>query len=337
MDTIRGTAFLQFGELLSEHGASLRAHLAPHRIGMDVVGDYEKKFSYRSLVQIFEGSARALHMPHLGLELATRQKSTLLGPLQHLAQTAATAGEGLAAVVRYMCVYSPSILFRLERRPAYALLCFDNPLPCILEIPQIVEKSLLHGKLLMAELLGDCFRPAQVLLRHQPQTDLATYRRYFGCEVLFGQAQNALAISQRDMQRPCARHDAMLHAIVKFYLEAHSDVDEKLGFEVERHIHALLPKQRCNLEQIAQILDLHPRTLQRRLANDGIDFEGRVEDIRRGQAEQLLGQTSLTVTQIARQLGYRSTSSFCRAHQRWFGITPLEHRDMLQRESIPGR
>ncbi|NWL80590.1 AraC family transcriptional regulator [Pseudomonas taiwanensis] len=330
MDTIRGTAFLQFGELLSEHGASLREHLAPHRIGMDVVGDYEKKFSYRSLVQIFEGSAHALEMPYLGMELATRQKSTLLGPLQHLGQTAPTAGEGLAAVVRYMCVYSPSILFHLERRPGCTLLCFDNALPCILEIPQIVEKSLLHGKLLMAELLGDSFRPSTVLLRHQPQADLAEYQRYFGCQVLFGQDQNALAISLKDMQRPCVRHDPMLHSIVKFYLEAHSDTNEKLGFEVERHIYALLPKQRCNLEQIAQLLDLHPRALQRRLANDGIDFEARVDEIRRHQAEQLLGQSDLTIGQIAQELGYRRTSSFCRAHQRWFGISPNEHRHLLR-------
>ncbi|MCP1625357.1 AraC family transcriptional regulator [Pseudomonas nitroreducens] len=330
MDTVRGTAFLQFGDLLAERGASLRAHLAPHRIDLNVVGDYEKKFSYRSLVQIFEDSARALHMPEFGLELASRQKSSLLGPLQHLAQTAPTAGEGLAAVVRYMRVYSPSILFRLERRGGSALLCFDNALPCIEEIPQIVEKSLLHGQLMIAELLGTPFRPTTVLLRHQPQAGLAVYQRYFGCPVLFGQEHNALVIAQSDLQRPCARHDATLHSIVKFYLEAHSGSDDKLGAQVERHIQALLPRQRCSLEQVAQLLDLHPRTLQRRLASDGIDFEEHVDQIRRRRAEQLLGQSDLAIAQIAQELGYRRTTSFCRAHHRWFGMAPIEHRRALK-------
>jgi AraC-like DNA-binding protein len=330
MDTVRGTAFLQFGELLAERGASMRAHLAPHRIDLNVVGDYEKKFSYKRLVQIVEGSAQALHMPEFGLELASRQKSTLLGPLQRLAQTAPTAGEGLAAVVRYMRLYSPSILFHLERRNDCTLLCFDNALPCIEEIPQIVEKSLLHGRLMMAELLGTPFQPTTVLLRHQPQAELAVYLRYFGCPVLFGQEHNALAINQRDLQHPCARHDAMLHSIVKFYLEAHSGADEKLGFEVERHIHALLPRQRCNLEQVAQLLDLHPRTLQRRLANDGVDFEEHVDRIRRRRAEQLLGESELPIARIAQELGYRRTTSFCRAHHRWFGMAPIEHRRALK-------
>ncbi|MDN6858874.1 AraC family transcriptional regulator ligand-binding domain-containing protein [Pseudomonas sp. CAN2814] len=330
MDSVRGTALLQFGELLAERGASLRSQLSPHHIDLNVVGNYERKFSYRSLVQIFEGSAHALGMPELGLELASRQQSSLLGPLQHLAQTAATAGEGLAAVVRYMRVYSPSILFHLERRNDSTLLCFDNALPCIEDIPQIVEKSLLHGRLLIAELLGAPVQLASVLLRHQPQAELAVYRRYFGCPVLFGQEHNALAIHQRDLQRPCVRHDPVLHGIVRFYLEAHTGTDEKLGFEVERHIHALLPKQRCSLEQVAQLLDLHPRTLQRRLASDGLDFEEHVDRIRRQRAEQLLGQSDLPINQIALELGYRRTTSFCRAHHRWFGIAPIEHRRALK-------
>ncbi|MCJ1886923.1 AraC family transcriptional regulator [Pseudomonas sp. LA21] len=326
MDSIRGTAFLQFGELLSEQGASLRDHLSPHHVSLDVVGDFEKSFSYKSLVQIYEGSAHAINMPELGLELAARQGSSLLGPLQHLARSAPTVGDGLVAVLRYMHLYSPSIHYRLERRPGSAMLYFDNALPCIEDIPQIVEKSLLQGKLLISELMGAAFRPRSVLFRHQPQADIAVYRRYFGCQVLFGQDHNALALSPASLQRPCIQHDAVLHAIVRYYLEAQSSQDEDLRSQVAQHIQMLLPKCRCNLQQVARNLGLNPRTLQRRLASEGLDFEGHVEQIRRQQAEQLLCHTSLTVAQIARELGYNRTASFCRAHLRWFGIPPLEHR-----------
>lgn len=326
MDSIRGTAFLQFGELLSEQGASLRDYLTPHQVGLDVVGNFEKKFSYKSLAQIFEGSAHAVRMPELGLELAARQGSSLLGPLQHLAHSAPTVGDGLVAVLRYMHLYSPSIHFRLERRPGRTLLYFDNSLPCTEEIPQIVEKSVLQGKLLISELLGAVFRPRAVLFRHQPQADLAVYRRYFGCQVLFGQDCNALALPQESLLRPCIQHDPVLHSIVRFYLEARSDTENDLQAKVERHIQALLPRCRCNLQEVARSLGLHPRTLQRRLASDGVDFEGHVEQIRRRQAAQMLCSTALSVSQIARELGYCHTASFCRAHMRWFSMSPLEHR-----------
>jgi AraC-like DNA-binding protein len=330
MDSIRGTAFLQFGELLAQRGASLHDQLAPHRVSLDVVGDYEKTLSYKSLVQIFEGSASALQMPELGLELATRQGSTLLGPLQHLARTAATVGDALVAVLRYMGQYSPSIRYRLTQRPGRAVLCFDNALPCSTEIPQIVEKSVLHGQLMIAELLGSPFSSQAVLFRHQPLGDLTTYQRYFNCPVLFGQDHNALVLCPDDLRRPCSQADATLHEIVRFYLDAHCTPNDNLYLQVQRHILALLPRNRCSLEEVARLVDIHPRTLQRRLAASGMDFEDRVDQIRRQQAAQLLRDTHLTVAQIAVELGYRRTTSFCRAHHRWFGVTPIEYRLQAQ-------
>lgn len=326
MDSIRGSAFLQFGELIAERGASLRDYLAPHHVALDVVGNYEKKFSYKSLAQIFEGSAHALNMPALGLELAARQGSSLLGPLQHLARSAPTVGDGLVALLRYMHLYSPSIHFRLERRPGRALLYFDNALPCTTEVPQIVEKSVLQGKLVISELLGAAFRPNAVLLRHQAQGDVRVYQRYFGCPVRFGQEHNALVLSQESLLRPCIQYDPVLHSIVRFYLETHSSTDADLRSKVERQVQALLPRCRCNLQEVARALALHPRTLQRRLAEDGIDFEQHVEQIRQRQATQLLCHTTLSVSQIAQELGYNRTTSFCRAHLRWFGVSPMEHR-----------
>lgn len=326
MDSIRGTAFLQFGELLAERGASLRDHLSPHHVSLDVVGDYEKILSYKSLVQIFEASSGALQMPALGLELATRQGSTLLGPLQHLARTAATVGEALVAVLRYMGLYSPSIHYRLEQRNGRALLYFDNALPCSTQIPQIVEKSVLHGRLMIAELLGASFSPQTVLFRHQPLGELAAYQRYFNCPVRFGQDHNALVLRPSDLRQPCNQADATLHEIVRFYLDAHCTPEDNLFLQLQRHIQALLPKSRCSLEEVARLLGMNSRTLQRRLASSGVDFENRVDGIRRQQAAQLLRETGLTVAQISAELGYRRATSFCRAHHRWFGMTPIEHR-----------
>jgi len=101
---------------------------------------------------------------------------------------------------------------------------------------------------------------------------------------------------------------------------------EKLRAQVERKIRMLLPSQRCTLEQVALALNLNARTLQRRLASDGIDFEAYLDGLRRRQAQQMLRATTLSVGQIASELGYRRTTSFCRAHLRWFDMTPLEHR-----------
>ncbi|WP_336334492.1 helix-turn-helix transcriptional regulator [Pseudomonas putida] len=96
--------------------------------------------------------------------------------------------------------------------------------------------------------------------------------------------------------------------------------------QVQSQIIALLPTHRCTLEQVALALDLNPRTLQRRLADEATDFEQCLDHIRRSQAQQMLRKTCLSVARISAELGYRRATSFCRAHLRWFKMTPLEHR-----------
>ncbi|GHS81967.1 putative transcriptional regulatory protein [Pseudomonas sp. PAGU 2196] len=326
MESIRGSALLQFDQLLAEHGAVQQDFLVPLKIGLEVVGNYGKTLPYLNLVRLFEGSAHALSLPRFGLELAMRQGSTLVGPLQHLAKSAPTVGHALIAVIRYMRHYSPALHYRLEQRAGQALLYFDNGLPSSEQTPQIIEKSIMGAKLLIAELRGVPLRPKAVMFRHSALGDAKGYARYFDCPVLFGQHHNCLVLSADVLLEGSVSHDPTLHAIVRHYLENQAVACDSLRAQVERRIQMLLPNQRCSLEQVALALELNPRTLQRRLASDGIDFEGYLDDLRRQQAQQMLRSTTLSVGQISSELGYRRTTSFCRAHLRWFDMTPMEHR-----------
>ena len=326
MDSIRGSALLQFDQLLAEHGAQQQDFLAPLQIGLDVVGNYGKTLPYINLVQLFEGSAHALSLPRFGLELALRQGSTLVGPLRHLANSAPTIGHALVAVIRYMRHYSPAIHFRLEHRAGQGLLYFDNGLPGSEQTPQVVEKSMMGARLLIGELRGTPLRPRAVTFRHLALGEATGYLRYFDCPVLFDQPHNCLVLAADVLQEACVRQDAALHAIVRHYLEDQAVPCDSLHAQVERKIQMLLPSQRCTLEQVALALELNPRTLQRRLASEGIDFEDYLDGMRQRQAQQMLRSTGLSVGQIAGELGYRRTTSFCRAHLRWFDMTPLEHR-----------
>jgi AraC-like DNA-binding protein len=326
MDSIRGSALLQFDQLLAEHGAQQQDFLAPLQIGLDVVGNYGKTLPYINLVQLFEGSAHALSLPRFGLELALRQGSTLVGPLRHLANSAPTIGHALVAVIRYMRHYSPAIHFRLEHRAGQGLLYFDNGLPGSEQTPQVVEKSMMGARLLIGELRGTPLRPRAVTFRHLALGEATGYLRYFDCPVLFDQPHNCLVLAADVLREACVRQDAALHAIVRHYLEDQAVPCDSLRAQVERKIQMLLPSQRCTLEQVALALELNPRTLQRRLAGEGIDFEDYLDGMRQRQAQQMLRSTGLSVGQIAGELGYRRTTSFCRAHLRWFDMTPLEHR-----------
>ena len=78
-----------------------------------------------------------------------------------------------------------------------------------------------------------------------------------------------------------------------------------------------------NQAAIARALSVHPRTLQRRLAAEGLYFEDIVDKLRKHQLVELLEQPDAPpLIQIAWMLGYTESSTLNRSCLRWFGCTP---------------
>ncbi|CRZ14641.1 AraC family transcriptional regulator [Mycolicibacterium neworleansense] len=76
------------------------------------------------------------------------------------------------------------------------------------------------------------------------------------------------------------------------------------------------------LPEVAAELDMHPRTLRRRLAEEGTSFRALVNEARSALARDLLCNVGLTVDEVSRRLGYTETSTFCHAFKRWHGVAP---------------
>lgn len=80
------------------------------------------------------------------------------------------------------------------------------------------------------------------------------------------------------------------------------------------------------LAAVAASLNLSPRTLNRRLKDEGTSFYALLEGTRRQQALWNLRHTDATVANIATNLGYRNTSNFSRTFRRWFNASPAAMR-----------
>lgn len=79
-------------------------------------------------------------------------------------------------------------------------------------------------------------------------------------------------------------------------------------------------------DQVAASLFMTPRTLRRRLIEEGSSYRAILDDVRRGVAEQLLDETNLSVAEISERLGYAETAAFTHAFRRWTGAPPRAHR-----------
>jgi AraC-like DNA-binding protein len=80
-----------------------------------------------------------------------------------------------------------------------------------------------------------------------------------------------------------------------------------------------------SMQAVADELHLDPRTLRRKLTDEGTSFREVVAEVRRTRAEELL-TGSAPVELIAQQLGYAETASFTHAFTRWTGLSPSRFR-----------
>ena len=80
------------------------------------------------------------------------------------------------------------------------------------------------------------------------------------------------------------------------------------------------------LNELAQTLNLSPRTLDRYLEKEGESFRKLSNRTRYEKALELLADDRLTVTQIAYELGYTDMSNFARSFRREAGVAPGQYR-----------
>ncbi len=91
------------------------------------------------------------------------------------------------------------------------------------------------------------------------------------------------------------------------------------------------PKRRFpDLDEAAALLHVTSRTLRRHLQRGAVTFQVLRDEARRSRAMTLLGQSALTIDDIASELGYADTAGFTRAFVRWTGGTPSAYRRKIR-------
>ena len=80
------------------------------------------------------------------------------------------------------------------------------------------------------------------------------------------------------------------------------------------------------LETVARQLAMSPRTLQRRLKDEGVVFNDLLDHLRFRAAKDYLAQRDIAGSEVAYLLGFAEPSSFNHAFKCWTGQTPTEYR-----------
>lgn len=183
---------------------------------------------------------------------------------------AATLGESLALASKYLFVHSPALRLGVEPvpgRPDEADLVFAIDLPHLPPTRQVIELSLAFVARSLGSLSGGRSRPLAVLMPHARGADKSRYVEVLGCPCRFEADCAAVRIRASVLQLPTATNDPLVREMAQTYLARQFGVpDEALSARVQLLLRRLLGTGRPTRERVAEVLAIHPSTLQRRLA-----------------------------------------------------------------------
>ena len=164
-----------------------------------------------------------------------------------------------------------------------------------------------------------------VRLRREAPGDLGAHIQAFGPDLHFGQAADEVHFDAALWATPSRAPDPGLRSVLASHAQlllAQLDVQPSLLQQLRQEVEQGLPFGRTELSRVARRLDTSARTLQRRLAEEGLTWREFVDPIRDELAFAYLRDRSLSIEEVACMVGYSDATSFHRAFSRKTGQTP---------------
>ncbi len=328
----RAESFTGLREMADSLGRPLEPVLRRHGFTVDVLTDPEAIISYNALCRLLETCADEWDCPDFGLRLAKLQNLNILGPVGLIARLSDTVGEALKALSSRMAIHSNGFTVSLDEgnpKTGTPASITYTPKPRSGSGRQIVELSVGISKNILAMAAGmDSFKPVRVGFQHPAPADPAPAKRFFGGPVYYGEASNSLYFDPAILRMPTAIRDTAYAPLIRAYFDQlKPQIEDDIVSLTRRLIEKMLATGRCSREFIADCLHLHPRTLQRRLSDEGVTFNQLLDDYRKSLALDLVSHGNASLTQVADTLGYADQSSFHQAFRRWTKTTPMKFRN----------
>ena len=167
--------------------------------------------------------------------------------------------------------------------------------------------------------------------------NLARYQALFGCPLYFCQPASLLYFDSDYLRLSLVHTEHSLHDFLR------TAPYQLLTMTQQSHAESLTSRVRAMIghdfsqgfpgfETISSALNISAPTLRRRLKREGTTFQQLKDSCRSDAARELLARADLSISAVAKQLGFTDPSTFHRSFKKWTGQTPGEYRANRPRE-----
>ncbi len=326
--------------LLREAGADPAPLLA--RCGLDesAFDDAENRVPFAVAARMLQDAARATGREDFGLIAGRHVGADALGALSPLMLRAASVGDALQGLARHLALHDRgAVVYLAIHRPGIAALGYAVHDDAVPGIGVVYDLAMTIGLAVLRGLCGPQWRAQEVHLPHARPRQAGLWRRHFAAPVVFDATGAEIWFDARWLKQPPPMADAA-DQLALLRAAQLGEARQALGWtERTQHVAlALLMTGSLSADRVAHVLAVHPRTLRRRLADEGSRLQTLFSAARLHFACQLLRQTRVPLAEVAEAVGYADVTAFARAFRGWAGCTPGLWREQARSAlATPGR
>lgn len=327
----------QLAQDLTRRGIAAGPLLARSGLKRTILSEEVARAPFDAVAAFFEAAAEATADPLLGLRFGLTRDARDAGLLGYVGLASPDLRSAMTGIARLHRVFSDAVQIDIsalgEGRFAWTFRG-DPARPR----RQMMEFSVANILAFMRRASGRQLAPTRVVIPGLPGAEPELAARVLGCPVDAAGGWLRIELAPSDLAAPLRSADQRLLPILQAHcrevLDRMTPVRPSHSERVARLLADGLSQGGAQLEKVAADLGMSPRSLSRRLAEEGTSFARILDRLRCDLARSWLQSGDLDVTQVAFLLGYAEPSSFAHAFRRWTGQSPSELRRRAREPAV---
>lgn len=332
METINFRMLASLANASRRCGIDLNEVMQALQLEIDMSGDPRRRMSLACFHRLFEAVDARNPAQHFPLVFGDSFNFDGLPELATFVTSASTPQQAMRVLDWSPKLLHPSLAFTTEHNSQeFALdIVVNDPDGIYDNLPGFVEAAAAAVLKFMRLLSPHEHLLRRLEFRHAPLAPVQAYTELLQTTVTFNAPANRLVVDSVALDLPLpggipSAHDQAQALILNRLLP---EVEEQsLARQVRGTLKSRLSLLGQPIDKIASVLALHPRTLQRRLKEEGISYAELVANLRHELACEMLSKSVMDIETIASRLGYSDRRSFTSAFLKWQGVSPREFRN----------
>lgn len=312
-------------------GVSKAATLAGSGISVASLEDPYALISRRQVMTVFENVVRLAPNPVNALQLGAAFQLTDYGFYGYALLSSTTVRSAVEFALTYRELATPIVeldLVEYGDEAAWIIASFPENSANAAVQRFVVEYQSGIVLALNKCVSGNAFKFRSAQFAYPAPAGASHYHAVLGCPITFDAPTTELRFEAAWLERSPLGANPLTYQLVektcREMLERIGSARETIG-EISRRL--LLQTGRfAKLDEMAEQLSLHPRTLRRKIRIEGSTYQTILDEVRFKLAVTYLTRTEMTHEAIAERLGFSDTSSFRRAFKRWAKQSPSSFR-----------